>query len=96
MAPGEQSLFDVDPSSSELGSAPGLWALMQVPGVGSTTALKLAQACSSWEQLAANPEDALIQANARRVDPHVLASPLSANQSQSAVPHRCRCSMVAA
>ena len=74
MAPSEQSLFDVDPSSSELGSAPGLWALMQVPGVGSTTALKLARACSSWEQLAANPEDALIQANARRVDPHVLAT----------------------
>ena len=74
MASDTQSLFDVDPSSSELGSAPGLWALMQVPGVGSTTALKLAQACSSWEQLAANPEDALIQANARRVDPHVLAT----------------------
>jgi DNA processing protein len=74
MAPGEQSLFDVDPSSSELGSAPGLWALMQVPNVGSTTALKLAQACSSWEQLAANPEDALIQANALRVDPRVLAT----------------------
>ena len=74
MAPSEQSLFDVDPSSSELGSAPGLWALMQVSGVGSTTALKLAQACSSWEQLAANPEDALLQANASRVDPHVLAT----------------------
>ena len=81
MAPGEQSLFDVDPSSSELGSAPGLWALMQVPGVGSTTALKLAQACSSWEQLAANPEDALIQANASRVDPHVLAT-AAMNQGQ--------------
>ncbi len=74
MTPSEQSLFDVDPSSGELGSAPGLWALMQVPGVGSTTALKLACACSSWEQLAANPEDALVQANARRVDPHVLAT----------------------
>ena len=74
MAPSEQSLFDVDPSSSELGSAPGLWALMQVSGVGSTTALKLAQACSSWEQLAANPEDALIQAKAHQVDPHVLAT----------------------
>ena len=74
MALGKQSLFDVDPSSSELGSAPGLWALKKVPGVGSTTALRLARACSSWEQLAANPEDALIQANASRVDPHVLAT----------------------
>ena len=74
MVLGEQSLFEVDPSSSELGSASGLWSLLQVPGVGSTTARKLAQACSSWEQLAANPEDALIQANARRVDPHVLSA----------------------
>ena len=74
MALGKQSLFDVDPSSSELGSAPGLWALKKVPGVGSTTALRLARACSSWEQLAANPEDALVQAKARRVDPHVLAA----------------------
>jgi len=71
---GNQSLFDVDPSSSELGSAPGLWALMQVPGVGSTTALKLAQAYSSWEQLAASPVDALAKVKARRVDPHLLAT----------------------
>ena len=74
MALGKQSLFDVDPSSSELGSAPGLWALKKVHGVGSTTALRLARACSSWEQLAANPEDALVQAKAGRVDPHVLAA----------------------
>ena len=67
------SLFDVDPSSSELGSASGLWALEQIPFVGSATALKLARVCSSWERLAENPMDALAQVNAKRVDPLVVA-----------------------
>ncbi len=81
MGADDLSLFDIDPSSSELGSAPGLWALMQVPGVGSTTALRLARACSSWEELANNPEGALAHAKARRVDANLLASAaMSPNQ----------------
>ena len=75
MTSNAMSLFDVDPNSSELGSAAGLWALMRIPGVGPATALKLAGACSSWERLSENPKDALAQANATgRVNPHVVAN----------------------
>ena len=68
----ERSLFDIDPSSSELGSCAGLWALMQVPGIGSAKALQIARVSSSWSQLAEDPKLVLDQVGGGRVDPNNL------------------------
>ena len=70
----EASLFDLDPSSSELGSPAGLWALTQITNVGSVTALNLAKACSSWDQLASEPQGAIELSGAKRVSPYDLAA----------------------
>ena len=58
------SLFDIDPSSSELGSASGLWGLTRIPGVGSQTALAIAGVASSWSKLVEAPEEVIAQADA--------------------------------
>ena len=68
------SLFDIDPSSSELGSASGLWGLTRIPGVGSQTALAIAGVASSWSKLVEAPEEVIAQAGASRVKPHDLAA----------------------
>ena len=68
------SLFDIDPSSSELGSASGLWGLTRIPGVGSQTALAIAGVASSWSKLVEAPEEVIAQAGVSRVKPHDLAT----------------------
>ncbi len=69
----DSNLFSVDPNSSELGRAPSLWALLQVPGIGSVTARRLAEVAATWVDLAEDSVAAIAGAGAPRVDPRTLA-----------------------
>ena len=75
----EPTLFDTDPLQGELGTAVGLWRLLQVRGVGPKAALGLARTFDTWNGLDSNLARAVEIAGRSSVEDlaEAVASPLS-------------------